>query len=485
MSPQPGPTTQTTEVDTGDLRRVLRRAASHAADWLEGLPDRPVAPTAALEELRDRLGHPLSEDGLASDQVLDELVRDTAGGLMGSTGGSFFGWVIGGALPAALAADWMTSAWDQNAALYAASPAAAVLEEIAGSWLKELLGLPPAASFAFVTGCQMAHVTALAAARHRLLDRVHWDVERRGLHGAPAVTVLVGDLHHASIDRALRMLGIGTDAIQVLGTDPLGRMRLDELEAALKESAGQPTIVSLQAGDLNAGAVDDFSQAIPLIREHPNAWAHVDGAFGLWAAAASTKRHLVVGVEAADSWAVDGHKWLNTPFDSGYAIVADAQAHRAAFAVSESYLVHSGTMARDQLDWTPEWSRRGRGVATYAALRNLGRSGIADLVENCCLQAQVLTLSLAALPGVELLHEPTLNQGLVRFLSPGDRDHDEFTDSVIAAIQTDGRAWFGGTSWRGQRAMRISVCNWRTGTDHVDRAVAAVKAALENAASAI
>jgi glutamate/tyrosine decarboxylase-like PLP-dependent enzyme len=447
---------------------TLLLGAGKATGYLEDLADGRVNATATLEELRSRLGRPLTEKGVMPEQVIVELADDSKGGLIGSAGGRFFGWVIGGALPTALAADWLASAWDQNAGLYAAGPAAAVVEEVAGGWLKELLGLPTAASFAFVTGCQMAHTTCLAAARHRLLERRGWDVEQRGLFGAPPIRVVTSAERHGTIDRALRLLGMGRDCVLDIAADDQGRLDPAALESALDDS---PTIVLLQAGDLNIGAYDPFAELIPIAHRH-GAWVHVDGAFGLWANASPRYRHLLAGVEAADSWATDGHKWLNVPYDSGYAFVADPVAHRAAMSYRASYLTHDEA-ARDQLDWTPEWSRRARGFATYAAIRELGRRGVAQLVEQCCDHARAIVSGIGKLSGAEVVWMPQINQGLVAF---GDEAR---TDAVIAAINASGEAFFGGTTWRGRRCMRVSVCNWKTNEDDVRRAIAAAKQALQ------
>ncbi|MER6987792.1 aminotransferase class V-fold PLP-dependent enzyme [Saccharopolyspora hirsuta] len=339
-----------------DSRELLDRTAAHAAEFLAGLDARPVAPAGSLTELREALGRSLPEEGTDDVRVVDELVRDTAEGLLASAGGRFFGWVIGGGVPAALAADWLTATWDQNAAMHACGPAVAVVEEVTGAWLKQLLGLPEEASFAFTTGAQSAHVTALAAARHALLAERGWDVERRGLAGAPPLRVLTSGEQHASIDRAVRLLGLGTDQLQAVGTDGEGRIDLPALERALAES-DDPTVVCLQAGEINTGAFDPFEEACSLAAAR-RAWVHVDGAFGLWAAVSDRHRHLLSGVGAADSWTTDAHKWLNVPFDSGLAFVRHPSAHREAMSIRASYLVHaaeeSGTPpARDQLDWTP------------------------------------------------------------------------------------------------------------------------------------
>ena len=458
------------------FREPLETAARPALSFLAQLDRAPVAPTASLEQLRNRLVKPLTDRGIPPAQVIGELGSDVDGGILGSAGGRFFGWVIGGSLPAALAADWLTSVWDQNAGLYACGPAAAVVEEVAGEWLKEILCLPATASFALVTGCQMAHTTCLAAARHAVLRDRGWDVQRRGLFSAPLIRLISSSERHGTFERAIRLLGIGLDQITYLPAGEDGRLRADALEQALRTDPDAPTIVLLQAGDVNIGAYDSFANLIPIAKRY-SAWVHVDGAFGLWASACPRLRHLTAGIESADSWATDGHKWLNVPYDCGYAFVTDPDAHRAALTYRAPYLTHD-TQARDQMDWTPEWSRRARGFATYAALRQLGRDGIADLVDRCCRYAHSLVTRIGSLPGAEMLWEPVINQGLVRFLDPGlgasPADHDRRTDEVIAAILASGEAFFGGTTWRGQRAMRVSVCNWQTSDADVNRTVNAV-----------
>ncbi len=458
---------------------VLTKALESALRYLDHLPETHVAATVTADELRQRLNKVLPAEGTAPEDVLDDLIRDTSGGILNSAGGRFFAWVIGGSLPSALAADWMTSTWDQNAGIYACGPAAAVVEEVAGAWLKDLFALPPTASVGFVTGCQMAHFTALAAARHAVLQQHGWDLAEDGLQGAPVIRVLTGDQVHASVPRALRFLGLGKRQLQLLPTDQEGKLPPHVLEAALQSST-QPTIVVLQAADVNTGTFDDFEALVP-IAKNSKAWVHVDGAFGLWAAASARYAHLTRGMGLADSWATDGHKWLNVPYDSGLAIVRDTAAHRAAMSVQASYMPMGGGV-RDQVDWNPEWSRRARGFAAYAALRELGRNGVARLVEGCCDAAMGIVEGLGKLPGVEVVAMTGFNQGLVRFLSPvagaTESDHAAHTDAVIAKIQAQGGAYFGGTTWRGTRAMRISVSNFRTGPEEVARTVEAVRAAL-------
>lgn len=458
-------------------RAALQAATSYALEHLAPRHDLPVAPSVSLEDIRQRLDVPLGDAGTDASAVVDELVKAVEGGIARTTSGRFFGWVIGGALPAALAADWMTSTWDQNAAMYAASPAAAVVEEIAGRWLKELLNLPASASFAFVTGCQMAHVTCLAVARYAVLKARGWDVSQEGLSGAPAIRILTSTEKHGTTARAVRFLGLGERHIENLAIDSEGRLLAHELEAALAREPERPTIVVLQAGDVNIGAFDDFATLIPLAKKH-GAWVHIDGAFGLWAAASAAHRHLLAGAELADSWTTDGHKWLNVPYDSGYAFVADSVAHRATMSQHASYITHA-TEARDQIDWTPEFSRRARGFATYAALRQLGRKGVSELVARCCEHAAALVARIGALPGAEMLWPAQINQGLVRFLDPGGMDHDACTDRVIAAILASGEALFSGTTWRGRRAMRVSVSNWQTSDEDVERVVGCIAKILE------
>jgi glutamate/tyrosine decarboxylase-like PLP-dependent enzyme len=458
------------------MTNVLDVAAAHAARYLEALSSRPIAANASIKELRSRLFRPLPEFAMDPKDVIEELVRDTEGGLMGSSSGRFFGWVIGGTLPTALAADWLTSAWDQNAASNLTAPAEAVVEEVCGDWMKDLLGIPKSASFAFVTGCQMAHTTALAAARHQLLQERGWDVEQSGLSGAPQLKILTTKSRHESILRSARLLGIGTGAVEYIPSDGTGRMQIGGLAKALERLNSEPAVVWLQAGDLNTGNFDPFDEACS-VAHAARAWVHIDGAFGLWVATSSKYRHLLAGAEKADSWATDGHKWLNLPFDSGQVFVAHPTAHRAAFAQDASYSVPSQEL-RNQKDWNPEWSRRGRGFVAYAAVRALGRAGIAEIVERCCAHTQRLVNGIGRLPRAQILAIPIINQGLVRFLAP-DGNHDSATDEVIRRIQLDGVAWFGGATWNGMRVMRVSVCNWMTTHDDIERTLASVSKVLE------
>lgn len=456
------------------VKDLLGFTADYAAGYLASLDERPVAARASVEELRVALGGPLPVQGSGDAQVIADLIAAAEPGVTAIPGGRYFGFVIGGALPAALAADWLTSTWDQNAGLYVIGPSAAVVEEVALEWLRELLGLPDGVSAGFVTGSQMGHVTALAAARQHVLERADWDLLNDGLHGAPRIRVLVGQYRHVTVDRAFRYLGIGTRQIEPLATDEQGRLLPEALQAALAAGSG-PTIVCAQAGDVNSGCFDPLD-AIADAVEGSGAWLHIDGAFGLWASASPRFRHLAVGAERADSWAIDGHKLLNVPYDSGIAFCAHPAAHRAAMSVSASYLEQTDPdAARDQLDWTPEFSRRARGFPIYAAIRALGREGIAAMVERCCDHAGRFAELLAAEPGVEILNDVVLNQVLVRF----GKD-DAVTRATIAAVQDDGTCWLSGTVWQGKAAMRISVSSWRTSDDDVERSAGAI---LEAAAA--
>jgi glutamate/tyrosine decarboxylase-like PLP-dependent enzyme len=459
---------------------VLERSLELALSYLQSLDAAPVAATTPLAELRHRLGRALPAEGVDPVTVVEELARDTEGGLLGSAGGRFYGWVIGAGLPAALGADWLTATWDQNAGLYACSPAAAVVEEVCGTWLKDVLGLPASASYSLVTGCQMAHVTCLAAARHAVLSRAGWDVNQDGLSGAPKVRVLTSTEVHGTTTRAAKLLGIGTANMVILPSGASGQLETEALATALARDAGQPTIVVLQAGDVNCGAFDRFVELVPLAQT-AGAWVHVDGAMGLWCNSVPELRHLLAGAELADSWATDGHKWLNVPYDCGYAFVAHPEHHRAAMEHHASYLVHADDV-RDQLDWTPDHSRRARGFATYAALRELGRAGLCDLVARCCRHAHEIVTRIGALHDAAAVCIPQINQGLVRFHDPRpgatEEDHNRRTDEVMAAINATGEAFFTGTTWKGRRCMRVSVSSWRTTEDDVDRAVAAVDRVL-------
>ncbi|MFL6019526.1 MAG: pyridoxal phosphate-dependent decarboxylase family protein [Gaiellaceae bacterium] len=454
-----------------DVRALLERTAELAADFLESLDERPVFPRASVDELRAALGVPLPDGPSDPAQVIEALAAAADPGLVAIPSGRYFGFVIGGGLPAALAADWLTSTWDQNAGLYVGGPSASVVEQVVREWMCELLGLPPESSIGFVTGTQMGSVTALAAARFRVLERAGWDVARDGLAGGPPIRVLVGEKRHVTVDRALRLLGLG--APRTVPADDQGRMDVEALRAALRAGDG-PTIVCAQAGEVNTGAFDPFDDIAAAAAEQ-DAWLHVDGAFGLWAAASPKLRHLVRGTERADSWITDAHKWLNVPYDSALVLCRDVEAHRAAMTVSASYLIQDEgqRVVRDQVDWVPEFSRRARGFSVYAALRSLGRRGLAELVERACECAQRFAEEIVTLPGVELLNEVVLNQVLFRF------ETDEQTDEALRAVQDAGEVWMSGTTWNGRRAIRVSVSNWQTTDEEIDLALASFRAAVQ------
>ncbi|MBQ1046073.1 aspartate aminotransferase family protein [Micromonospora sp. C32] len=448
-----------------ELRHLFRRAADHAADYRRSLPDRPVGVPLDQAALTKAFAGPLPDAPTPSEQVLADLAAAAEPGLVASAGPRYFGFVVGGASPAATAADMLAVGWDQIAFNAVTSPAAVAAETAAGTWLKELLGIPATASVGFVTGAQAANTAGLAAARHQVLADAGWDVEQRGLLGAPAVRVFAGAERHATIDRSLRLLGLGTDALHAVPTGPQGAVDMDALAAALRDAGPGPTVLCLQAGNVNTGACDDLRRACDLVHRY-GGWAHVDGAFGLWAAASPATRHLVDGLENADSWACDGHKWLNLPYDSAFAFCARPDAHAAAMSLAATYLVGSGGVAAGA-DLTAESSRRARGFAVWAGLRELGRDGVAALVERCCALARRFADGLAA-AGFEVVNDVVLNQVLVGF---GD---DARTDQVVAAVQADGTCWVGGTTWRGRRLMRISVSNATTTEADVDRSVAAI-----------
>ncbi len=402
--------------------------------------------------------------------VIEDLAHDVEPGLVASAGPRYFGFVIGGALPVAVAADWLTSAWDQNGAGYVASPALSVAEEVAAGWVRDLLGLPAGCSVGFVTGCQMAHFTCLAAARHAVLRDAGWDVEAEGLQGGPAVRVIAGEQMHVTVAVACRMLGLGAERVRLLSTDDQGRMLTAELETALAEQDG-PTIVCAQAGEINTGAFDPIADIVELCRAR-DAWCHIDGAFGLWAAISPRRRGLLQGFEHADSWATDGHKWLNVPYDCGIAAVADPSAHRDAMTSTSAYIPAHDEDIPWGLDWTPEFSRRARGVPLYAALRSLGRAGLAKMIDGCCDRAEQMADRLAAADGVEVLNDVVLNQVLVRF-----DDDDQATNAAIDRTQADGTCWLSGSSFRGQTVMRVSVVGWQTTADDISRSAEAILAA--------
>jgi glutamate/tyrosine decarboxylase-like PLP-dependent enzyme len=453
-----------------DRTAGLRTAAERAHAFLATLDDRPVAARADAAAVRSALGGLLPEHGEDPAAVIDALADGAEPGLVATAGPRHFGFVVGGALPAALAADWLVSAWDQNAAFHALSPTAAAIEEITSAWTLELLGLPDTASVGFVTGGQGANTTCLAAARSAVLARAGWNVERDGLIGAPAVRILCGEQAHVTIYTSLRLLGFGAETAIRIPADEQGRMDPDALAKALGADDG-PTIVCAQAGNVATGAFDAFTPIADACAAH-QAWLHIDGAFGLWAAAAPATRHLTADASRADSWAVDAHKWLNVPYDGAMAIVADSDAHLAAMSLAGPYLV-ADPGQRDSTNYVPESSRRARAVPVYAAIRSLGRAGIAEIIDRNCTQARRMAKQLADIPGAAVLNDVVLNQVLVRL--PGG---DGANRDAVAAIQRDGTCWLGGTTWNGEYVVRASISNWATTDEDVDRSAAAIAAAV-------
>jgi glutamate/tyrosine decarboxylase-like PLP-dependent enzyme len=451
-------------------RELLERTAAIAAGYLETLGTRAVGAKRDHRQMLAALDAPLPEGPADPAAVVEELARVADDGITAMGSGRYFGFVIGGALPASLAADWLVSVWDQNTALAEPTPATSALEAVAGRWVLELLGLPASAAFAFVTGCQMAHVTCLAAARQGVYARAGWDLGERGLAGAPALRVVVGDKRHVTVARALRLLGIGREQEVVLPADAVGRMDVSLLADALEP--GVPTIVCVQAGEVNTGAFDDIGSVIQAASA-TDAWVHVDGAFGLWAATVPSLGPLLAGYERADSWATDAHKWLNVPYDCGIAICAHPEHHTAAMEYAAPYLhVSDEAAVRDPMGYSPEFSRRARSAPVWAAIRELGRSGVAELVERTCAHARRFAEQVSELPGCEVLNEVVLNQVLFRFAD------DERTRAALASVQASGEAWMSGTVWDGRAAIRLSVSNWRTTESDVDRTVAAFAKAL-------
>jgi glutamate/tyrosine decarboxylase-like PLP-dependent enzyme len=447
---------------TDSIRDLLSATADRAIRYLEEIDARPVGPTAASIRALTQFDEPLPDRPTAPGAVLEQLDRVGSPATVASAGGRFFGLVVGGALPATLAAHWLADVWDQESGLEAAAPSAVAIETVAHRWLLELFGLPSDCATAFVTGATMANFSGLAAARGALLARVGWDVEADGLQGAPPLTVVVGEEVHASVLKALGLLGLGRDRAVVVPADRQGRMMVERLPPI-----EGPTIVCAQAGNVNSGASDPFREIAVRVNEQ-GGWLHIDGAFGLWAAIAETRSHLVDGFREADSWATDAHKWLNVPYDCGLAFVRDAEALRRAMGVPAAYFPPGAGRQPDH--YTPEFSRRARGVEVWAAIKSLGRTGIAELVERCCRHAERFAAGLRA-AGLEILNEVVLNQVVVTF---GD---EPTTDRVIARVQRDGVCWCGGTTWKGRRAMRISVSSWVTTEADVDRSVAAIAAA--------
>ncbi len=468
-------------MNEADVARAaaLDRVRELAREFLAGLPERSVGARQGFDAMVAALGAPLADKGIEPEEAVSALARAVEPGLVASAGPRYFGFVIGGSLPAAVAADWLTSAWDQNSGLTATSPAAAAASSVVAGWVKELLGLPKDGAVGFVSGCQMANFSGLAAGRHAVLARAGWDVEKKGLQGAPEVHVAIGEEAHATIVSALRMLGLGEGRAHRVAVDGQGRMRPDALEKTLAPLSG-PILVAAQAGNVSTGAFDAIDEIAPIVHAK-NGWLHVDGAFGLWAAAAPKRRHLTRGLALADSWATDGHKWLNVPYDSGLVIVREPENLKAALTKSGAYLIRTET-ARDNHDYTPESSQRARAFVLWATLRSLGREGVGALVERCCSLATRFAERLRA-GGVVVLNDVVINQVLVRFEPPAGVEAAAFTKAVVARVQQGGVTWASGTSWHGQECLRISVSNWSTTEADIDRSAEAILAAFRSEAA--
>jgi len=451
---------------SGSHSDVLAAAWAIAARYLDDLGRRHVGGVATRAEMLAALGGPLPVGAADPVTVLRDLATNADAGIVASAGPRYFGFVTGGAVPVTVGADWMASAWDQNGALFVMSPALGVIEDVVAGWVLEMLQLPTTASVGFVTGAHMANFTCLAAARHEVLRRAGWDVEAHGLQRAPRVRVIAGGEVHVSAVGALRYLGFGAGEIATVAVDDQGRMRAEALAATLSKDGG-PTIVCAQVGNVNTGASDPIDAIVTSAHAH-NAWVHVDGAFGLWAAAVPELRAQLLGIERADSWATDAHKWLNVPYDSGLAIVADAAPHRAAMSIKASYLQRGADEERVGTDWVPESSRRARAIPLYALIRALGRDGVVEIVRRNCSLARRMADRLAMEPGVTILNHVTLNQVLAHFAS------DHTTRDVIARVQAEGTCWAGGALWQGRQAMRISVSNWSTTDADIDRSAEAI-----------
>ena len=465
-----------------EFDRSLDAAVVEAKQWLASLDHRPVRPEADGEVMLEAFDEELPAQGEPAETVVKLLAERARPGLMATGSGRFLGWVMGGALPASIAADWLVSAWDQNAGMTEPAPAASMIEQVASRWVLELLGLPATCSVGFVTGAQMATTVGLAAARTHVLAAHDWDAEADGLAGAPPVRVVVGGERHSTIDRGLRFIGLGSRAIRVVDVDDAGRMLPKALEAVLTNLSG-PTIVCAQVGNVNGGAIDPIGPIADIVeqRDSDDIWLHVDGAFGLWARAVPSRRLLLAGVERADSWATDAHKWLNVPYDCGIVICARPKAHLRAMTVRAAYLPAADEEnLRNPMDYNPEFSRRARSVPVWAALRQLGVDGVAELVERCCLMAERFAQSLREADGVHVMHQD-LNQVVVRFRAAAGGDDDDHTRHVVDEVQREGTCLPSATVWHGRAAMRISVCNWRTDEDDVDRSVRAILAAHSGA----
>ncbi|RXZ46342.1 aspartate aminotransferase family protein [Agromyces fucosus] len=447
---------------------IIEASGRHARAWLSGVRERPIPPQASADDIKDRLGRELPEAGEPELEVIARLAEGVEPGLIAIGSPRFYGWVIGGTQPVALGADWLVSAWDQNTGLRAITPGAVAVEELAGEWLLDLLGLPPQSDVGFTTGATMAQFSCMAAARNEVLRRAGWDVEADGLTGGPAIRFIAGEERHGTMDLAARYLGLGAPI--TVPSDEQGRIRVDELSRALADGEG-PAIVALQAGNIHSGAFDDFTGAIAAAHA-AGAWVHVDGAFGLWAAASPSLRHLTTGYEAADSWSTDAHKTLNVPYDCGIAIVRDPAAMRRALGMHASYL-QATEVGADPHEKAPELSRRARGVPTWAVLRSLGRAGVAQLIDGLAEAARGIADGVGALPGVEVLNDVVFTQVCIAL------DTDAATEALSERLWNEGEVLAMTSRWQDRAVVRFSVSNWRTDAAEVRRTVDAVARALE------
>jgi glutamate/tyrosine decarboxylase-like PLP-dependent enzyme len=463
---------QSLTVSQANYAGLLRKACDIAIEFFDGLNARPVGRAVDPMSMVTILGGQLPLDGAEPLQVVERLSQTADRGLMATAGPRYFGFVIGGSIPAALAADWLTSAWDQNAFSFVTAPAAAAVEEVVREWLVDLFGLHPETSLGLTTGATMANLTAIAAARHALLRRQNWSVEDDGLSGAPPIAVVASEESHVSIFAALQMLGLGRRRAIKVPTDDQGRMNPQRLAPILAD-LNVPAVVCAQAGNVNTGAFDPIREIADCVHQH-SGWLHLDGAFGIWAAASPKYLALLDGLQLADSITVDSHKWLNVPYDSGLVFVKDSRAHHAAMTLEAPYYASSPGAARDNHNWVAESSRRARGFVVYAALRSLGRRGLAELVEHNCNLAKRMADRLGGTPGVKVLNDVVLNQVLVSFTPPSSEDADSWTSEVIRRVQEDGTCWLGGTTWHGMRAMRISISNWSTTEADIDISAEAI-----------
>lgn len=457
-------------MQTTEWRKTLEMAMEAAVEWIDSLPQRPVRPERTYREMYEQFSRPMPESGEAAAEVISDLAARVPSGLMAMNSGRFYGWVIGGTQPAGLAADWLVAAWDQNTAMAESTPAVSAIEHVTANWILELLGLPPTSSVAFITGAQTANLVCLAAARSKVLDDAGWDVEADGLAGGPPVTVVVGEHRHHTIDKALRILGLGSARLRVV--DANGPMLDATALAEMMETIEGPTIVCAQVGEVNTGAIDPIAEILEVVEGR--AWLHVDGAFGMWARLDDRVAELLVGIERADSWATDAHKWLNTPYDCGIAITRHPDSHRKAMTLRADYLPADDTeWLRSPIDWNPEMSRRSRAVPVYATLAALGRQGVADMVRNCRDMAMLIAAGIGTIDGATILEAVVTNQVLIRFDGP-DPEH---TSRVLARVQQEGTCYPTGTMWGGRPAIRISVTHWATDESDVDLTVAALSEA--------